>query len=209
MTRAHWDRRYAESEEHELSWHQAEPSTSLELIGSSQPEGGRLIDVGGGSSRLVDGLLATGLWQVTVLDISTAALKLAQDRLGKLADEVNWIDADITAVEELPEFDLWHDRAVFHFLTHPADRRHYIALVERSLSPGAFVVIATFAPTAPARCSGLPVARYDAHSLAAEFGAGFKLLTSRSEPHRTPSGARQDFIYAVLQRVNPRPQSQR
>ena len=201
MTRAHWDRKYLETDEQELSWHQPEPSLSLELIESLRPEGGRLIDIGGGTSRLVDRLLVMGRWQVTMLDISPAALNVAQHRLGTQPDRVNWVVADVTAAAELPEVDVWHDRAVFHFLTHPADRYRYVSLAERSLPPGAHLVIATFAPTGPTRCSGLPVSRYDAASLIAAFRGGFELQGSRPESHRTPAGAQQDFVYAVLRRT--------
>jgi SAM-dependent methyltransferase len=157
--KAHWEGIYSSKSEQEVSWFQPDPSRSLELIRAALPEGGRVIDVGGGMSRLVDRLLDAGFARVSVLDISLAALNAAQLRLGERASSVQWIESDVTTAEHVGELDVWHDRAVFHFLTDPADRRRYVELAERSLSPGGALILATFARDGPTQCSGLDVCR--------------------------------------------------
>ena len=158
-----------------------------------------MIDVGGGSSPLASRLLEAG-YAVAVLDVSEAALDRAKARMGAPAIGVEWIVADLTEVGDVGRFDLWHDRAVFHFLTDPADRAKYVALLSRTVPPGGHAVIATFAPDGPEQCSGLPVRRYDARSLTRELGPGFTLLKSVPEAHRTPWGVAQSFQYSVFRR---------
>ncbi len=195
--RAHWDRIYVRKTPEEVSWYAPHLATSLRLIerAAATPEAA-VIDVGAGQSTLVDDLLDRGFRNLTVLDISSAALEGAQRRLGAAASRVRWVEADI-ATAHLPAqaYDVWHDRAVFHFLTQPAQRRAYIRLAAASLKPGGHIIVATFAPDGPTQCSGLPVARYDASSLHAEFGPGFRFLDSIREVHTTPQGAAQAFTY--------------
>ncbi len=195
----HWESIYASKREAEVSWTQPEPSTSLSLIGDVC-QAGRVIDVGGGTSFLADRLLDGG-YSVAVLDISEAALSRARNRLGARADQVHWIVADVTTGPDLGIFDVWHDRAVFHFLTDPADRAAYVALLARTVSVGGHAVIATFAPDGPQRCSGLEVRRYSGLTLGAELGAGFELLRSVLETHMTPWGESQSFQYSLFGRV--------
>jgi trans-aconitate methyltransferase len=183
-----------------VSWYQAQPKISLELIAAANlPVDAPIIDVGGGASALVDCLLAQGRSALSVLDISAAALASARARLGVDAAKVRWIEVDVREFAPPHRYDLWHDRAVFHFLTNPVDREKYMAALRRSLNPRGHVVIATFALDGPARCSGLEVAHYDAASLLAQFGADFEMLDSRRETHITPAGAEQRFTWARLQ----------
>lgn len=193
----HWERVYSTKATDAVSWYQPHADLSLRLIeAAGLPRRAAIIDVGGGASTLVDDLLARGRYDVTVLDLSAAALEAAKVRLGASAAAVTWRVADITQAG-LPDraYDLWHDRAVFHFLTAPEDRRAYVAAVRRALRPGGHVVIATFAEDGPLRCSGLPVARYSTAQLQAEFGEGFALLSGEREQHATPSGSTQVFTY--------------
>jgi 2-polyprenyl-3-methyl-5-hydroxy-6-metoxy-1,4-benzoquinol methylase len=199
--RSHWENVYHTKQPTEVSWFEAEPTTSLALIQCVAPRGGRIIDVGGGASLLVDRLLAAGKWEVTVLDISAAALELAQTRLGDKAHRVQWIQADITEIQQLGTFDLWHDRAVFHFLTAPEDRTAYLSRLHHALRPGGHVVLGTFALQGPEKCSGLPVCRYDAQSLAATLGAAYSLVHTVEHSHATPAGKTQRFTYSVFQKV--------
>jgi SAM-dependent methyltransferase len=198
--KAHWEGVYAAKGEREVSWFQEEPALSLELIGAVCPARGRVIDVGGGASVLVDRLLDSGFEHVAVLDLSRSALDKARVRLGERADAVRWTETDVTMAEDLGEFDVWHDRAVFHFLTDPGDRRRYVQLARRSLPPGGHLIIATFAREGPQKCSGLDVCRYDARSLAAELGDAFSLVRERTETHVTPWGSTQAFFYGVFRR---------
>ncbi len=155
-----------------------------------------MIDIGGGDSRLVDHLVARGLPCVTVLDVSAAALARARARLGGQADRVRWIEADVTGPWTAPPVDVWHDRAVFHFLTETEDRRRYVAHLRDIVKPGGTVIIGTFAPDGPERCSGLPVCRYDAAGIGAELGGGFTLAETVTDSHRTPAGAVQAFSFS-------------
>jgi SAM-dependent methyltransferase len=195
---AHWDRVY-QAGGPDLSWRQAEPEVSLALIGQVCPQG-RVIDIGGGTSPLPARLLDRG-YAVAVLDISPDALERARGLLGSRAGQVRWIAADVTRAPDIGAFDVWHDRAAFHFLTGQADRAAYVDLLSRTLPAGGHAIIATFAPQGPARCSGLDVRRYDAPALAAELGPGFELLHSVAETHVTPWGARQPFQYSLLRRA--------
>jgi len=199
MTRkSHWDAVYANTASKTLSWYQRRPTLSLQLIGrTALPKSARIIDVGGGESSLVDGLLSRGYGDITVLDLSRAALERARARLGKAdAARVEWREGDILDTD-LPgeQFDIWHDRAVFHFLTTPHERDTYIQRVESAVRPGGHVIVATFAEDGPTRCSGLPVARYSPTELHDTFGSAFRLVASEHEVHRTPSGAEQRFTY--------------
>ena len=200
--KAHWDAVYTSKSPNELSWYQSRPTRSLELLQQlGAGPASTIIDVGGGASTLVDALLDRGAKNVSVLDISRAALAHARARLGARAASVTWIEADITRTD-LPEraYDIWHDRAVYHFLTSAEERRAYAAVAAHALRPGGAAIIATFAPQGPTRCSGLDVVRYDSEQLARELGHEFLLDRSSDDLHRTPSGIAQAFTYTVLRR---------
>ena len=198
----HWDTVYSTKSTDSVSWYQERAGRSLRLIHETAlPVSASIIDVGGGASTLVDDLLGDGYSSVTVLDLSAAALSAAGKRLGARAKSVTWIEANITDVTLPAEsYDVWHDRAVFHFLTTPEERRAYIATLMRALKPDGHLIIATFADDGPIQCSGLPVMRYSPFELHAEFGASFTLLKQEREEHQTPSGAVQKFIYCYLRR---------
>ena len=203
--KAHWDRVYAERADDALSWYQRHAVRSLALIAATGvgPDGA-IIDVGGGASGLAADLLARGYSDLWLLDISATALDAARKRLGADAARIRWVEADVTRAE-LPfgYFDVWHDRAVFHFLIDPAERAAYVATALRAVKPGGHLIIATFAEDGPQRCSGLPVARYDAQSLHAQFGETCELLHTEREAHRTPAGQIQQFRYCHLRRNAP------
>lgn len=193
----HWETVYSTKSAQNVSWYQPEASLSLQLIQAAvAAPNASIIDVGGGASTLVDGLLANGYQHLTILDLSGEALAVARKRLGDKSEEVTWVEADVTQVN-LPKhsIDLWHDRAVFHFLTDEADRRAYVAQVKCTVKPGGHLIVATFASDGPAQCSGLPVRRYTVEALHAEFGPAFELLHHTAEHHRTPGGNLQHFIY--------------
>jgi ubiquinone/menaquinone biosynthesis C-methylase UbiE len=197
--KAHWETVYRTKRADEVSWFQREPAISLSLIRRAAPEtSARIIDVGGGASRLVDALLGTGYSHLTVLDLSPTALAQARARLGDAAARVCWLEADVLNAK-LPDagFDLWHDRAVFHFLTSSSDRDAYLGQVRRAVRPGGHVLLATFAEDGPTTCSGLPVARYSTEALLNELGGAFQLVESIREQHVTPSGTRQSFVYCL------------
>jgi SAM-dependent methyltransferase len=198
--RTHWDTIYRTKLPHQVSWFQAEPRASLDLIRRAVPDvNAAIIDVGGGASTLVDGLLSAGYRRLTVLDLSPSALEAARVRLGPGAGDVTWIEADVLTADLPPgDYDLWHDRAVFHFLTAAADRARYVDQVRRALEPDGHLLVATFADDGPTRCSGLPVVRYTAAALAEEFGEGFRLITGAREEHVTPSGVAQAFVYGLF-----------
>lgn len=193
----HWNAVYAAKGDPELSWTQPEPHMSLSLIEKACSKG-RVIDIGGGTSNLAARLLERG-YSVAVLDISEAALERSGKQLGDQSDKVQWIVADITTRPAFGPFDVWHDRAVFHFLNDPADRAAYKALLLQTVPVGGHAVMATFAPDGPERCSGLEVRRYAGPALAAELGNGFTLLESRPETHETPWGKSQSFQYSLFQ----------
>jgi ubiquinone/menaquinone biosynthesis C-methylase UbiE len=198
----HWEEVYTTKKPTEVSWFQEHPGVSLELIQRTGVDtAANIIDVGGGASTLVDRLVASGFRHITVLDISAAALAVAQQRLAAAGAAVTWLEADITQAT-LPRhsYDLWHDRAVFHFLTQREDRQRYLEAVEQSVKSGGHVIVATFGPDGPTRCSGLEVVRYDPESLQREFGEGFELVESRLEAHQTPFGTGQNFIYCVFRK---------
>lgn len=197
QSKEHWEHVYSTKSVEAVSWYQPHADHSLALIRATGTDRfGGIIDVGGGASTLVDDLLAEGYTRITVLDLSAAALAAAQRRLADRAGRVTWLEADVTAIQ-LPagHYDLWHDRAVFHFLTDEEDRRAYVANVLRSVRPWGHVIVATFAEDGPVKCSGLPVVRYSPDQLHAEFGDSFTLVKHEREAHRTPSGTVQRFIY--------------
>lgn len=195
--KVHWERIYATRRPTEVSWFQEHAVRSLRLIeGTAVPKSAAIIDVGGGASVLVDDLLEAGYSGVTVLDLSAAALWAARNRLGARAARVSWLEGDITTIR-LPAhaFDIWHDRAVFHFLTTAEQRQAYVRQVLCAVKPGGHVIVSTFAEDGPLQCSGLPVMRYSAAGLHAEFGSPFELLRHEREEHHTPTGKTQNFIY--------------
>lgn len=195
--REHWEKVYLTKQSDAVSWFQEHATRSLELIHSvGAPLTANVIDVGGGASTLVDDLLSSGFKNVSVLDLSASALKVARKRLGAAGDGVTWIAGDICTVDlPVQAFDIWHDRAVFHFLTDPVDRAAYVRQVMKSVKPGGHVIVATFAPDGPEQCSGLPVVRYAPGALHEEFGPSFELLEHMSEEHKTPWGSVQHFVY--------------
>lgn len=195
--RAHWDAVHGTKAPEEVSWYQAKPETSLRLIARTQ-KGPRasIIDVGGGASRLVDLLLDAGYERLTVLDISPVALAMARARLGSRASLVTWLADDVTAWAPVGQFDIWHDRAVFHFLVGTEARRSYVAAMTAALRQGGQAILGTFASDGPERCSGLPVARYEPDTLADELGPWLRLVESLHEDHLTPTGKVQRFQYS-------------
>jgi ubiquinone/menaquinone biosynthesis C-methylase UbiE len=193
----HWESVHRAKGAERVSWYRPHLERSLEFLrGAGLPPDAAIIDVGGGASTFVDDLLSAGHANVTVLDISESALAVARERLGPRGAGVRWIAGDVTTVE-LPEraYDFWHDRAVFHFLVEEEARRRYVAAVRRALKPGGHIVVATFGPEGPEKCSGLDVARYDADALHGQFGAAFRKVASATEQHVTPWGAEQEFVY--------------
>ena len=201
---AHWQKVYQTRDAGSVSWYRPHLDLSLELLtGAGLSASSRIIDVGGGASTLVDDLLDRGLTRVSVLDVSEEALAVAQRRLGERAKTVKWYAGDLLKIAlPLAGFDFWHDRAVLHFLTEPADAGRYAQITANALAPGAYAVIAGFAPQGPERCSGLSVARRSAEDIAALFAPAFALVQQRAELHRTPSGSNQSFTYALLRRVD-------
>lgn len=196
-TKAHWESVYQTKAVDEVSWFRPHLEVSLTLIAQATPDiVSAVIDVGGGEATLVDDLVARGYGDVTVLDISQAAIDIAKGRLGPSGASVHWITGDITAVElEAARYDVWHDRAVFHFLTSAEDRAAYVRQVARAVRVGGHVIVATFGLDGPEKCSGLDVVRYDAENLHGEFGPKFRLLDSVTEVHETPWGTPQQFMY--------------
>jgi SAM-dependent methyltransferase len=205
MTREHWEAIYTNKSPDEVSWYQEDPVASVGLITSvALDTDASIVDVGGGASTLVDALLRRGFGRLTVCDIAETALQHARSRLGEAAAGVEWRRSDILA-GDLPKdaFDIWHDRAVFHFLTAAADRKRYVEQVAAALRNGGHVILATFASDGPDRCSGLEVRRYSTAALAAELGSRFELLDSMMEEHVTPAGATQKFQYCVFRKATP------
>ena len=196
---AHWTRVYEEKAPSAVSWYQAEPEPSLRALErfGIQPSSS-LIDVGGGASNLIDALLERGWNDLTILDIAPSALDATRERLGPRAAKVHWEVADITAWRPARRYDVWHDRAVFHFLTRPEQREAYRGALSAGLTPGGLLIMGTFAPDGPERCSGLPVERYDPATLARELGPSLELLESWREQHSTPWGAAQSFNWCVF-----------
>ena len=195
--RSHWESIYERRSPDQVSWYRPHLERSLDFIqGAGLAPDAAIIDVGGGPSTLVDDLLARGYTNVTVLDISASAIDTAKTRLGEKAAMVRWLVADVTELDlGANSYDFWHDRAVFHFLREQADRRRYVAAVRRAVKPGGHVLVATFGPEGPERCSDLEVVRYDADRLHGEFGHEFRKVGSATELHRTPRGTEQQFVY--------------
>ena len=196
---AHWDAAYADGDD-DRSWTQERPTESFEAIASIAPRlDAPLIDVGGGSSRLTAALLDAGHSDITVLDLSEAALGLARQRLGGRANRVTWLAADLLTWQPTRRYAIWHDRAVLHFFTDPNDRSRYVDTLRSALMAGGHAIIATFAPSGPDQCSGLPVQRSSAQEIADLLGDDFELLRSQVREHRTPSGAAQPFTWVIAE----------
>jgi len=201
-TKTHWEHIYKTKAPTQVSWYQEHAQFSLQYIQNTGiRKTDHIIDVGGCASTLVDALIVAGFRHISILDVSGTALQLARQRLGERAVNVDWIEADVTQAK-LPHqaYDLWHDRAVFHFLTQPADRQCYIDTVRHAVRMGGHVILATFAPDGPDRCSGLDVVRYSPESLHSEFGVDFEVVDSTCETHHTPFGTEQRFIYCYCRR---------
>ena len=195
--KTHWEKVYATKAPDQVSWYRPHLETSIALIERSVSDrSASILDLGGGESTLVDDLLGRGFQNVTVLDVSHIAIDATKKRLGKPADRVQWLTEDVTQVElESRAYDVWHDRAVFHFLTLPEQRSAYVRQVVLSVKPGGYVIVSAFGPEGPTKCSGLDVVRYDAESLHEEFGTRFRLVESSKELHETPFGTTQRFLY--------------
>lgn len=204
--KTHWEKIYGTKAPDAVSWYRPHLEISLELIQRAAPQrSASIIDVGGGESTLVDDLLAHGYQNITVLDVSETAIEATRKRLGAVSAQVHWLVADITDAQLEPKaYDVWHDRAVFHFLTAPEARAAYVRQVANAVKPGGYVIVSTFGPEGPTKCSGLDVVRYDAESLHQEFGVHFRLLDSSQELHRTPFGTTQQFLYCFCRIENPR-----
>jgi len=197
--KTHWEDIYRDKSPLEVSWFQSEPVLSLQFItNTGVSTEAAIIDIGGGASVLVDRLLARGYQHLAVLDISGTALSHSKQRLGASAEQVEWFESDITTFHTPHPFDLWHDRAVFHFLTEASDRKRYVEVLKQTLKPGGHLILAAFAIGGPTRCSGLDIVQYDAQKLARELGEGFTLVEQQSEIHVTPSKARQQFSYFLF-----------
>jgi ubiquinone/menaquinone biosynthesis C-methylase UbiE len=204
-SKEHWEHIYRTRQVDQVSWYQEHPESSLRLIrATGVPKTAKIIDVGGGASKLIGELIADGYSELTVLDLSAAGLDAAKNRLGARAPAVKWIEADITRFDFPPfEYDVWHDRAVFHFLTSLQDRDAYISAVLKTVKRGGHVIVATFAENGPDHCSGLPVMRYSADRLHSEFGESFALVAQEKEAHETPSGVVQQFVYCYCRKIGP------
>lgn len=201
-SKKHWEKVYGTKAATEVSWFQEHAKLSLSFIRKANiPVSASIIDVGGGASTLVDDLLASGYETITVLDLSGAALNIAKERLGDRANRVCWMEGNVLEAE-LPEngIDVWHDRAVFHFLTTETEREAYVRQVLHVVKPGGLVIVATFAEDGPTKCSGLPVMRYSAEELHSAFGQSFQLLANEKESHRTPGGNEQRFVYCCFKK---------
>ena len=200
---SHWQNVYQTKGERDVSWFQEVPKISLDLIRvTGVGPDASIIDIGGGASRLVDALVREGFRSISVLDVSDKGLATSRERLGRRAKNVIWIVADVTAWHPDKTYDVWHDRAAFHFLTEPADRAAYAECVRKAVRPGGHIIIGTFAPDGPERCSGLPVLRHDATSIGELLGASFKLIESRRHDHQTPGGSMQRFQFSRFRRAH-------
>ena len=195
--KTHWEKVYATKQPEAVSWYRAHLETSVALIErAAHSRSASIIDIGAGESTLVDDLLARGYEHITVLDVSQTALEVTKKRLGPLAERIKWVVADITQMQLEPlTYDVWHDRAVFHFLTSTEQRAVYVRNIATAVKPGGHVIVSTFGPEGPTKCSGLEVMRYDAQSLHDEFGIRFRLMESSKELHKTPFGTTQQFLY--------------
>ena len=195
--KAHWQRVYGEKEPTAVSWYQPVPQKSLQFIRSARiARDEAILDAGGGASTLVDHLVDEGYTDISVLDISGKALEKSRARLGARAGAITWIESNVTEFEPSRQFALWHDRAVFHFLTESVDRDKYIEVVCRALQPNGHLVLATFGPQGPERCSGLDIQRYGVEELQNLFGSRFDLCSHELDEHATPTGSKQQFLYS-------------
>ncbi len=198
--KSHWEDVYTTKADDSVSWFEDSPALSVSLITKAEPARGAAIDIGGGASRMPEALLDLGFADVACLDLSAAALDVARARMGEAASRVRWIVADIAQWQPDRLYDLWHDRAVFHFLTQPDDQAHYAAAIASGLAPGGIAIIGTFAPDGPERCSGLPVTRHDGQSLSSILGPGFTLLSELRHDHVTPGGMVQKFQFSTFRK---------
>ena len=199
----HWERVYTRKTAREVSWYQSHPEHSLVLIETAgRGREASIIDVGGGASTLVDHLLTAKYRNVTVLDIAHSAIEQAKARLGDQASRVTWLEDDVTGYSPARQFDIWHDRAVFHFLTNEEDRSSYLAVLKKALKPEGQAIIATFAENGPAQCSGLNVVCYSPETLSQVLGPAYRLVETRTENHQTPHGGVQQFVYCRFLRTS-------
>lgn len=200
--KTHWDNVYQTKKSTEVSWYEPDPQQSLNLIlGVCERNRGRIIDVGGGQSLLAERLLDAGFGQITVLDVSSAAIEATKARLGDRAAKVSWVFSDIVRADSPGDFDIWHDRAVLHFLTDPEDQLRYVELVRKSVVPGGYFIVGTFAFGGPEKCSGLTVQQYDEQSMRKLLGSDFRHIMSVEYLHMTPAGKPQQFYFGVYQRI--------
>ncbi len=201
-TKEHWENVWTRKKSNEVSWYQGYPKTSIDLILSTNPSNdARIIDVGGGDSGLVEKLLDLGFKNVTVLDISKKALERARDRLGKRAEMVNWIECDIMEFETNNRYDIWHDRALLHFLTSEEDLKNYAVLTRKHVKEGGYLVLSTFSTNGPMMCSGLDTKQFSEESMKKLFSNGFEFVKSFEEEHKTPFGVSQIFIWNVFRKI--------
>lgn len=198
---SHWENVYATKDAAQVSWFEETPALSLELISAAYPGHGGVIDIGGGASRLAGALVEAGYAPVAVLDLSASALTVAKARLGAASKKVEWIVADVTQWRSTNRYDVWHDRAPFHFLTNPVQQEAYVGAMRSALASDGIAVIGTFAPDGPERCSGLPVVRHDAASISAIIGQDFELVNELRHQHLTPGGSVQQFQFSTFRRV--------
>lgn len=200
--RDYWQNVYLTRPSDGVGWYEPEPVVSRRLVAEAVRRGAQsVIDVGGGASSLVDHLLDLDVPRIAVLDVAGAGMDVSRRRLGARAGRVEWIVGDVTSVSDVGQFDVWHDRALFHFLIEPEERAAYVRLAQRTLGPGGTLVIATFAPDGPERCSGLPVCRYGGDDLAEALGPAFRLGATERYTHTTPGGVDQRYVYATFTRA--------
>jgi 2-polyprenyl-3-methyl-5-hydroxy-6-metoxy-1,4-benzoquinol methylase len=200
-TKEHWENVWTRKKSNEVSWYQEHPKTSLELILSANPsKDSRIIDIGGGDSNLVEKLLDLGFKNITVLDVSAKALERAKERLGKKATTINWIDCDIRKFETREQYDIWHDRALLHFLTSEEDLENYVKLTRQHVKEDGCMILSTFSTNGPMMCSGLDTKQYSEESMKKLFSNGFEHVKSFEEKHMTPFGTGQIFIYNVFRK---------
>lgn len=200
----HWEKIYETKQPNELSWTQEHPKTSMDFIhGFNLPKSARIIDIGGGDSKLTDFLLAEGFEHITVLDISSKALERGKKRLGDRANKVTWIVSDITEFSPDTTYDLWHDRATFHFLTTQDQIIKYLSVTRKAVNPGGYFIIGTFSTDGPKRCSGLDVKQYSEETLTQLLSKGFEKIRCIKEDHITPFSTRQNFLYCIFRRTSP------
>lgn len=203
VTRAHWEGVYTTKKPTEVSWYQPSADTSLALVDAANvPKDAAIVDVGAGASTFVDGLVARGYADVTLLDVAAPALETTRARLGDVSARIETVVSDVTAWRPSRRYGLWHDRAVFHFLVEDEARVAYRRVLREAVAPGGVVIVATFAEDGPEKCSGLPVRRYSAEALAAELGEGLVLLETRRERHVTPWHSEQSFVYVAMRRAS-------